>query len=245
MEPTMYIGVKEESIVFCQMELVDYVNPEQKTILDLENPQDQRAASRILKPKGLNPKRRKRKKKKKGNATQLPLNFIKKRPKSKQKSKLKIEPKSKPKSKQISKPKSTIESVIPPIPALLRSSSTSELSELLDSKKPPSPPPSESSKISEELISKFGHSGEIPVPCPICEEDLLFYPMDLDSVSMGSTRLCDCGAIVRITTRQYYLRIFHNLGILPAQFDDEVVILPTEHHDFNGNMIFSYGIHNE
>ncbi len=236
----MYVGVKEESVVFCQMELVDYVNPEQKTILDLENPRDQRAASRILRPKGLNPKRRRRKKKKKGSATQLPLNFIKKRPKSKPKSKPKT--KSKPKIK----PKSKNEPATPVMPESLGSSSSSELLELIESKKPSPPPPeSPSGKISEELISKFGHNGEIPIPCPICEEDLLFYPMDLDSVSMGSTRLCDCGAIVRITTRQYYLRIFHNLGILPAQFDDEVVILPTEHHDFNGNVIFSYGIMNE
>ncbi|MHA1612895.1 MAG: hypothetical protein ACTSYU_12635 [Promethearchaeota archaeon] len=271
----MYVGIKEESVVFCQMELVDYTSPEQKTILDLENPQDQRAASRILKPKGLSPKRRRKKGKKKGAAKYLPFPFVKKSSKTKTspKSKIKAKTKSKAKPKSKSRLKLTVKSKIKSTPESIHhepETKAPSISPLKSISKSPSPPAkaidsvaslpsllSESKsqstvtpelspgKIDDSLIAKFGHSGEILIPCPVCEEDLGFHPEDLDSVEMWSTRLCDCGAIVRISTRQYYLRIFQNLGVLPGQFDDEVIILPTHHHDLNGNLIFSYGVLNE
>ncbi len=97
--------------------------------------------------------------------------------------------------------------------------------------------------IPDNIIRKFGHTGDIPIPCPYCNEEIWFFPEDLDSIHFHSTRLCDCGAIVRISTREYYKKIFSNLFNKDKSQEKnlDLEILATTLHDNEGNTIYSYG----
>ncbi|MCF2138592.1 MAG: hypothetical protein K9W44_00885 [Candidatus Lokiarchaeota archaeon] len=307
----MYIGVKDQKIVFMQMELGDFFNKTTKKIFDLKNPKENRKASIVLKPKGLARfnKRRKRELRAKIKEQFQPrfitvVNNENPTITITKNSNIEIEQKSKPKkrNKKRERKKKKIKKTnhssqfSPQLSEnhLLSAQTTaqsnnqddrsnSQYRDLLafsssrsvsvDSYQPSPLPTSQeinkkkakSTQVSQKEIEeqkkplklsspieytipdnitrKFGHTGDIPIPCPYCNEEIWFFPEDLDSVHFHSTRLCDCGAIVRISTREYYNKIFSNLFNKDKSQEKnlDIEILATALHDNEGNTIYSYG----
>lgn len=95
------------------------------------------------------------------------------------------------------------------------------------------------------LAESVGDGGQLEVECPICHNQLAFQYDDLDMKNIKNTRLCDCGALVRISIRKSPAMVFLDLklqkealAVLLKGIENEVV-------DEYNNPIFSYALKNE
>ncbi|MHA1777723.1 MAG: hypothetical protein ACTSWC_13215 [Promethearchaeota archaeon] len=255
----MYIGVKDQKIVFIQMEMGDFTNSSTKKYFNLEEKEDFRRIKQLLNPKRAQRAQRKarRSKNQKTDENFKPV-FLKVQTKanraitltrtSSQDKKKSQENKIKQSNKTM--PTTNFAACHRDLRFFTNSEIKSKSNVKKTSKKEPKKTPKKESKksaekypkITNETIEKFGHTGDLPISCPNCGDDLRFFPEDLDSIQLHSTRLCDCGTIVRISTREYYRKIFNNLFTQAFQDDLDLNITPTAIYDNAGNQVYCYGL---
>ncbi len=94
--------------------------------------------------------------------------------------------------------------------------------------------------IEDNLIQKFGTSGNLEVICPFCQDIINFEYFNLEEKKKRATRICSCDAIARISTRSFNKKIFSDLGIQNEFFNKFVQKIENELQDEFGNPIFTY-----
>jgi hypothetical protein len=234
----MYIS-KKGTKTTTQLELGDFFGQTRKIIFDLDDPKDARKAQRVMKPKGIKPRRKRSKPPKK--LKQAPLQEI-------------LPPTVLKPAKSKMKKTTAAQSIVNNTPAV-SSNLVSSKKKTSSETKPsvpktiplPSPEPVRlitgwSGYVPSEIYDLVGDGGDLEVLCPYCKDLLSFHYDNIDVIGFKHTRLCDCGALVRISIRKGNKAIFRDIKFPQSTIPNLIRSAENDVRDEYGNAIYSYAI---